>query len=211
MTRPEIYFGEVTNNDVYVNTRQQEFNYPQGDTDSVTSYEGHRRHHPRRAAAALAHRTRPWRHHPAAVQRRRARRKPAADAAQHPRARAGAGAVPHLRFRSLHRDRRSRTVVLDAGRLHDVRHVSVLAPLPPRSVPPELRAEQREGRRGRLQRDRWTSTSSTRRIRSSRCTGGFSRACSSDADEMPPALRQHVRYPELNCSRYRPPSTACIT
>ncbi len=40
VTRPEIYFGEVTNTDVYVNTRQQEFNYPQGDTDSVTSYEG---------------------------------------------------------------------------------------------------------------------------------------------------------------------------
>jgi hypothetical protein len=40
VTRPEIYFGEVTNTDVYVNTGQQEFNYPQGDTDSVTSYEG---------------------------------------------------------------------------------------------------------------------------------------------------------------------------
>jgi uncharacterized membrane protein (UPF0182 family) len=40
VTRPEIYFGEMTNNDVYVKTRQQEFNYPQGDTNSVTSYEG---------------------------------------------------------------------------------------------------------------------------------------------------------------------------
>jgi uncharacterized membrane protein (UPF0182 family) len=40
VTRPEIYFGELTNTDVYVNTGQQEFNYPQGDTDSVTSYEG---------------------------------------------------------------------------------------------------------------------------------------------------------------------------
>jgi len=38
--RPEIYFGEMTNNDVYVKTRQNEFNYPQGDTNSVTSYEG---------------------------------------------------------------------------------------------------------------------------------------------------------------------------
>jgi uncharacterized protein len=28
VTRPEIYFGEVTNNDVYVRTGQQEFNYP---------------------------------------------------------------------------------------------------------------------------------------------------------------------------------------
>ena len=38
--RPEIYFGELTNADVYVKTRQNEFNYPQGDTNSVTSYEG---------------------------------------------------------------------------------------------------------------------------------------------------------------------------
>ena len=38
--RPEIYFGEMTDGDVYVKTRQQEFNFPQGETDSVTSYEG---------------------------------------------------------------------------------------------------------------------------------------------------------------------------
>jgi uncharacterized membrane protein (UPF0182 family) len=40
ITRPEIYFGELTNTDVYVKTRQKEFNYPQGDTNSLTSYEG---------------------------------------------------------------------------------------------------------------------------------------------------------------------------
>jgi hypothetical protein len=40
VTRPEIYFGEMTDTDVYVNTRQQEFNYPQGQTNSVTSYQG---------------------------------------------------------------------------------------------------------------------------------------------------------------------------
>jgi uncharacterized protein len=38
--RPEIYFGELTDTDVYVKTRQKEFNYPQGQTNSVTSYEG---------------------------------------------------------------------------------------------------------------------------------------------------------------------------
>jgi len=38
--RPEIYFGELTNSDVYVKTRQQEFNYPQGQTNNLTSYEG---------------------------------------------------------------------------------------------------------------------------------------------------------------------------
>jgi uncharacterized protein len=40
VTRPEIYFGELTNTDVYVKTRQQEFDYPQGQTNSLTSYEG---------------------------------------------------------------------------------------------------------------------------------------------------------------------------
>src|SRR5271155_1494923 len=40
VTRPEIYFGELTNTDVYVKTRQKEFNYPQGDANSLTSYQG---------------------------------------------------------------------------------------------------------------------------------------------------------------------------
>jgi uncharacterized membrane protein (UPF0182 family) len=40
VTRPEIYFGELTNTDVYVNTRQNEFNYPQGETNAFASYEG---------------------------------------------------------------------------------------------------------------------------------------------------------------------------
>jgi uncharacterized membrane protein (UPF0182 family) len=40
VTRPEIYFGEMTNSDVYVKTHQKEFNYPQGQTNNLTSYEG---------------------------------------------------------------------------------------------------------------------------------------------------------------------------
>jgi len=40
VTRPEIYFGELTNSDVYVKTRQKEFNYPQGESNSFTSYSG---------------------------------------------------------------------------------------------------------------------------------------------------------------------------
>ncbi len=39
-SRPEIYFGEMTNSDVYVKTRQKEFNYPQGQQNSLTSYVG---------------------------------------------------------------------------------------------------------------------------------------------------------------------------
>jgi uncharacterized protein len=40
VTRPEIYFGQLTNTDVYVRTRQKEFNYPQGESNAYTSYEG---------------------------------------------------------------------------------------------------------------------------------------------------------------------------
>ncbi len=40
VTRPEIYFGELTNTDVYVKTRQREFDYPQGQSNNLTSYQG---------------------------------------------------------------------------------------------------------------------------------------------------------------------------
>jgi hypothetical protein len=40
ITRPEIYYGEVTNTDVYVKTRQQEFNFPEGQGNNLTSYQG---------------------------------------------------------------------------------------------------------------------------------------------------------------------------
>ena len=38
--RPQVYFGEMTDTDVYVKTRQQEFDYPQGQANSLTSYTG---------------------------------------------------------------------------------------------------------------------------------------------------------------------------
>ena len=40
ITRPEIYFGELTDTDVYVKTRQREFNYPQGEQNNLASYQG---------------------------------------------------------------------------------------------------------------------------------------------------------------------------
>jgi uncharacterized membrane protein (UPF0182 family) len=40
VSRPEIYFGELTDTDVYVKTRQQEFDYPQGQSNNLTSYQG---------------------------------------------------------------------------------------------------------------------------------------------------------------------------
>ncbi|MDD2553555.1 MAG: UPF0182 family protein [Desulfotomaculaceae bacterium] len=38
--RPEIYFGERTDQDVLVNTKSQEFNYPEGDVNVLSTYEG---------------------------------------------------------------------------------------------------------------------------------------------------------------------------
>lgn len=40
VTRPEIYFGQATNSNVYVKTKQKEFNYPQGEDNNYTVYEG---------------------------------------------------------------------------------------------------------------------------------------------------------------------------
>jgi uncharacterized membrane protein (UPF0182 family) len=38
--RPEIYFGQSTNTDVYVRTEQKEFDYPQGEANTTTTYQG---------------------------------------------------------------------------------------------------------------------------------------------------------------------------
>jgi uncharacterized membrane protein (UPF0182 family) len=38
--RPQIYFGQETTSDVYVKTKQNEFDFPQGDSDTYTSYDG---------------------------------------------------------------------------------------------------------------------------------------------------------------------------
>jgi uncharacterized membrane protein (UPF0182 family) len=40
LTRPQVYFGELTDTDVYVKTNQKEFDYPQGESNSFVTYEG---------------------------------------------------------------------------------------------------------------------------------------------------------------------------
>ena len=40
ITRPGIYFGELTNDYVFVNTSQREFDYPSGEGNEFTKYEG---------------------------------------------------------------------------------------------------------------------------------------------------------------------------
>src|SRR5881628_2151140 len=42
VTRPEVYFGELADWPVYVKTRQKEFNYPEGDANNYSVYEGNR-------------------------------------------------------------------------------------------------------------------------------------------------------------------------
>lgn len=39
--RPQIYYGEKTNQYVIVNTKAQEFDYPKGDTNATATYSGH--------------------------------------------------------------------------------------------------------------------------------------------------------------------------
>jgi len=40
LTRPQIYYGELTGQYVFVGTRQQEFDYPAGETNIYTTYNG---------------------------------------------------------------------------------------------------------------------------------------------------------------------------
>ncbi len=40
LTRPEVYYGEVTHEPVFVNTAQKEFNYPSGEQNAYSKYEG---------------------------------------------------------------------------------------------------------------------------------------------------------------------------
>lgn len=40
VTRPEIYFGELTNDTIYVGSARQEFSYPSGEENVYTNYEG---------------------------------------------------------------------------------------------------------------------------------------------------------------------------
>ena len=152
VTRPEIYFGELTDTDVYVKTRQQEFDFPQGQTNSVTSYQGTggivlggflRR-------ILLAFERDDLGKLPFSDNVNTA--EPPADAAQHPRARRHPGALPYLRPGPLHRGRRRRPALLDDGRLHHLRQLSLLHPLDLDDNLHQLHAQQRQSGDRRLQR-----------------------------------------------------------
>jgi uncharacterized membrane protein (UPF0182 family) len=150
VTRPEIYFGEMTNTDVYVKTRQQEFNYPQGDSNNLTSYQGkggiELGGFIRRILIAFERGDLDQ----VALQRRCERPEPSADAALGARARCGPGAVPHLRSGSIYRVGRRRPAFLGSRCLHSVRHISLLDAFRGEWAARQLYAQQRQGDRGRL-------------------------------------------------------------
>ena len=101
VTRPEIYFGQLTNSDVYVKTRPEGIQLPAGGSEQSDVLRRHGRHRHRQSDQEAAARHQPGRRRQAALQRRRHLRQPPADAAQHPRSRSSPRAVPHLRPRSV--------------------------------------------------------------------------------------------------------------
>ena len=198
MTRPEIYFGELTNTDVYVKTRQQEFNYPQGETNSVTSYEGD-------GGIALGGF---FRRLLIALDRGDLTKLPFSDDVtadsrllmrRNIRERVEAlAAVPHLRSRPVHRHRRGRPAVLDDGRVHDVR-----APIRTRGTTVIGRSRinyMRNSVKVVIDAYDGTTTFYVFDHRGSDHRGlprHVSRRLFRDASAMPADLRKHVRYPEM--------------
>ena len=130
LTRPQIYFGELTNTDVYVKTNQKEFDYPQGETNSFATYEGtggiEMGGFFRRALIALDRGDLTK----VPLQRRHQVRQPPADAA-------GTSAIACRPWRRSSPSIPIPYVVviegwtarLDRGRVHDLRFVPVRAPL----------------------------------------------------------------------------------
>ena len=99
VTRPQIYYGELTNSYVFVGTGQKEFDYPAGDKNVYTNYTGRggvpRRLVPSPGALRLAVRVDG---HPAVVVPLCRRAHPVS--AQHRRTREDRPALPRLRRRN---------------------------------------------------------------------------------------------------------------
>ena len=193
---PEIYFGELTNTDVYVRTRQKEFNYPQGDTNNLTSYEGKAASSSAASCGALL----------IALDRGDLAKlpfsdditagQPAADAPQRPRPRRTL--APFLTF-----DPDPYIVVGDDGRLFWMMDGFTTSDTYPYS------------RHYRSGASRSTTCGTASRPSSTPTTGRRRSTCSTtddpivaayrgifptlfkDASAMPAGLRKHVRYPEL--------------
>ena len=198
VTRPEIYFGELTNTDVYVKTRQKEFNYPQGDANNLTSYEGNGGIRLggflRRTLIALDRGDIAE----AAVQRRCHVRQPLADAPQPARARRKSSRrfSPSIRTRTSSSARTARIYwLMDAFTTSDVYPYARRYDLGGDSIN-YIRNSVK------IVIDAYTGSHDVlcvrrRKIRSSPPIGAVFPSLFMDAAAMPAALRKHVRYPEL--------------
>ena len=154
VTRPEIYYGELTNTDVYVRTHQREFNYPQGQSNSYTTYAG-------TGGVPIGDF---FRRLFIAVDRGDLTKLPFSDdITSNSRLLMRRNIMQRVRTIApfLTYDPDPYIVVapdgrlyLDHRRLHDVRHVSVHAGVPARLAGDQLHAQQREGDGRRLQRHR---------------------------------------------------------
>ena len=149
ISRPELYFSELATDYVFVNTRAKEFDYPAGNQNVYTTYEGQGGiplgSFWRKALFAAL---------PGGPQapplQRPDRREPTADLPEHPGAGPADRAVLPVRRRSLHGDLGGGAHRLAPGRLHGLRPVPVLGA---DARPGQLRAQRRQGDRGRLRRD----------------------------------------------------------
>ena len=153
VTRPEVYFGELTNTDVYVRTRQKEFNYPQGETNNETSYEGS-------GGIQLGG---IFRRLLIAIDRGDLTKMPFSDdissesrllMRRNIRDRVQALA-PFLTFDPdpVHRRHRRRKTGVGDGRIHHIGNVSVRASLSTRKRAHQLRSQRRQGDDRRVRRD----------------------------------------------------------
>ena len=213
VTRPEIYFGELTNTDVYVKTRQKEFNYPQGDTNSVDVVRRHRRHRARRILPPLAASRSIAATSPSCRSATTSARTAACSCRRNVRERVEALA-PFLdvRLRSLHRRRRRRTAVVDDGRVHDVGELPVLASLSARPDAGQLHPQQRQGRSSTPTTARRRSTCSTPEDPIDRRIPRTSfRRSSRTRRPMPPVICASTCAIPSCCSNCRRRSTACTT
>ena len=147
---PSIYFGELTNNYVLVNTNAKEFHYSkaEGEENVETVYSGADgvRIGGLGTPAALQRRL------PVAadsVQQRHHRRQPRALSPEHHRSRHHDRAVPAIRRRPVSRRVRRRPAVLDSRRVHDHVAISLFRAVCRR---PQLHPELGQGDHRRLQR-----------------------------------------------------------
>ena len=195
VTRPGIYYGELSNDWVFVNTKQREFDYPVG--------RGEHLHHLRRdrgraglllvPAAGAVHALPGAEDLPVPGHHER---EPGDVSPAHRRARAQGNALPLLGRRSVHDDHRRRPAEVDRRCVYRERPIPVL---PAGGGRVQLHAEQRQGRDRCVRRhgrgvhrgpggSRWcartprssgaSSSPSTRCRRTSGRTCGIRRTCS---------------------------------